>query len=109
MEEEEDRNDKWVPPQKFTKSPLIVGSVYFSDLITCMLCHVSTDSGVCLSEIVLIGLNRTISAHWNKFVQNRRFFAILSNTGGSKYFTRKCGGFLELTLKPVTLPGSVSA
>jgi hypothetical protein len=62
-----------------------------------MLCHVSTDSGVFLSEIVLTGQNRTISAHWNEFTQNRWFFAISSNTDGSKYFTRKCDDFLELT------------
>jgi hypothetical protein len=60
-------------------------------------CHASTDSEVCLSEIVLVGLNRTINAYWNKFAQNRWFYAISSNTGGSKYFARKYGGFLELT------------
>jgi hypothetical protein len=54
-------------------------------------------SGPLLSEIVLIHLNLTISAHWDKFTQNRWFFAISLNIGGSKYFTRKCGGFLELT------------
>jgi hypothetical protein len=54
------------------------------------------DSGVCLS--VLIGLNRAISAHQNEFMQNRWFFAILSNTGASKYFARKYGDFLKLTL-----------
>jgi hypothetical protein len=61
-----------------------------------MLCHVSTDSGVFLSEIVLTGQNRTISAHWNEFTQNRWFFAISSNTGGSKYFTPKCDGFFGI-------------
>jgi hypothetical protein len=45
----------------------------FFDLITCMLCHVSTDNGVHLSENVLASLNRTISAHWNEFAQNRWF------------------------------------
>jgi hypothetical protein len=56
-------------------------------------------SGPLLSEIMLIHLNLTISAHWNEFTQNRCFFAISLNTGGSKYFPRKCGGFLELTLQ----------
>jgi hypothetical protein len=84
------------PPEIYKKSPHSWVCLFF-DLITCMLCHVITDSGVCLSKIMLIDLNRTISAHWNKFAQNRCFFAISSNTGGSKYFTRKCGGFLKLT------------
>jgi hypothetical protein len=60
-------------------------------------CHVSTDSGPLLSEIMLIHLSSTISAYWNKFVQNRWFFAISPNTGCFANFRRKCGGFLELT------------
>jgi hypothetical protein len=50
-----------------------------------MVCHISTDSGVCYSacqKIGLIGLNRTVSAHWNEFAQNRWIFAISPNTGG---------------------------
>jgi hypothetical protein len=50
-----------------------------------------------MSEIVLCQLKIRISAHWNQFTQKRWFFAISMNTGGSKYFPRKCGGFLELT------------
>jgi hypothetical protein len=42
-------------------------------------CHVDTDSGTPGSEIVLIGLNSIISAHWNEFTQNRWIFAILRN------------------------------
>jgi hypothetical protein len=57
----------------------------------------SAHSGPNRSEIVSTGQNFTISAHCNESSQNRWIFAILSNTGGSKYFTRKCGGFLELT------------
>jgi hypothetical protein len=49
-------------------------------------------------EIVLTGQNFTISAHYNESPQNRWIFAILSNTGGSKYFPHKYDGFLELTL-----------
>jgi hypothetical protein len=30
-------------------------------------CHASTGNGVCLSEIVLVGLNQTINAHWKEF------------------------------------------
>jgi hypothetical protein len=60
--------------------------------------HISTDSGVCLSQIVLVGLNRMISAHWNEIAQNQWFFEISLNTGGSKYFQRKCGGFLKFSL-----------
>jgi hypothetical protein len=96
MEEEEDGTDKCPPPEIYKKIPNSWVCLFF-DLITCMLCHVSTDSGVCLSEIVLISLNRTISTHWNEFVQNWWFFAISSNTDGSKYFPRKCDGFLKLT------------
>jgi hypothetical protein len=55
------------------------------------------NSGVYLSEIVLVGFNLTISAHWNEFVQNRWIFAISRNTIGFVYFRHKCGGFLELT------------
>jgi hypothetical protein len=33
-------------------------------------------------------------------VQNWWFFAILPNSGGSKYFPHKCGGFLELIICP---------
>jgi hypothetical protein len=41
-------------------------------------------------------------------MQNRWFFAISPDTGGSKYFTRKCGGFLELTLlRALTFYGNV--
>jgi hypothetical protein len=48
---------------------------------------------------VSIRLNSKISAHWNESPQNWWIFAILLNTGGSKYFPHKCGGFfLELTL-----------
>jgi hypothetical protein len=50
-----------------------------------------------MSEIVLSRLKMRISAHCNEFPQNRWIFAILPNTGGSKYFPHKCGGFLELT------------
>jgi hypothetical protein len=92
-----DGTDKWVPPEIYKKTPNNWVCPFF-DLITCMLCHVSTDNGVHLSEIVLAGLNRTISAHRNEFAQNRWFFAISPNIGGFKYFPRKCGGFLELTL-----------
>jgi hypothetical protein len=61
-----------------------------------MVCHVSIDNGICLLEIVLVSLNRTISAHWNEFVQNQWFFVISPNTDGSKYFPRKCGGFFGI-------------
>jgi hypothetical protein len=50
-----------------------------------------------MSEIVLCRLKTRISAHCNEFAQNRLFFAISPNSGGFKYFPRKCGGFLELT------------
>jgi hypothetical protein len=50
-----------------------------------------------LLEIVSIRINSIISAYWDEFAQNRWIFAISPNTGGSKYFPRKCGGFLELT------------
>jgi hypothetical protein len=73
MEKEEDGTDKWIPPEIYKKTPNSWVYLFF-DLITCMLCHVSTDSGVCLSEIVLVCLNQTISAHWNEFAQNRWFF-----------------------------------
>jgi hypothetical protein len=55
------------------------------------------DSGVYLSEIVLVGFNSTINAYWNEFAQNRWIFAISRNTGGFAYFPHKYGGFLELT------------
>jgi hypothetical protein len=50
-----------------------------------------------MSEIVLTGVNQTISADWNQFAQYQWFFAISSNSGGFAYFPHKCGGFLELT------------
>jgi hypothetical protein len=50
------------------------------------------------SQIVLNGFTSTVSAHCNKFSQNRWFFAILPNSGGFANFPHKCGGFLELTL-----------
>jgi hypothetical protein len=62
--------------------------------------HVSSDSGPNQSEIVLTGQNFTISAHCNESPQNRWIFVISPNTGGSKYFPHKYGGFLELT-RPV--------
>jgi hypothetical protein len=55
--------DKWVP-QKVYK---IIQMRY----VQALSCHASTDSGVCLSEIVLVGLNQIISAQWNEFAQNR--------------------------------------
>jgi hypothetical protein len=60
---------------------------------------------------VLTSLNFTSSAHWNESPQNWWIFAISPNTGGSKYFPHKCGGFLKLTpggdvLGEVTLDGS---
>jgi hypothetical protein len=51
-----------------------------------------------MSEIVLSRLKTRISAHCNKFLQDRWFFAISPNSGGFAYFPRKCGSFLELTL-----------
>jgi hypothetical protein len=54
-------------------------------------------SGALLSKIVSICLNLIISTHWNEFIQNRCFFAILMNIDSSKYFHKKCGGFLKLT------------
>jgi hypothetical protein len=45
---------------------------------------------------MLNGFNSTISAHWNEFVQNRWIFAILPNSGGSKYFPHKCGDFFRI-------------
>jgi hypothetical protein len=50
-----------------------------------------------MSEIMLSRLKTRISAHCNESPQNRWIFAILPNTGGSKYFSHKCGGFFELT------------
>jgi hypothetical protein len=50
-----------------------------------------------MSEIVLSRLKTRISAHCNKFSQNRWFFANLPNSGGFANFPHKCGGFLELT------------
>jgi hypothetical protein len=58
---------------------------------------------------VLASRNWIISAYCNEFAQNRWFFAISPNSGGSKYFPHKCGGYLELTLssllpsKPIEL------
>jgi hypothetical protein len=51
-----------------------------------------------MSEILLIRLNQTISAHWNQFAQKLSFLAISPNSGGFAYFLHKCGGILELTL-----------
>jgi hypothetical protein len=49
-------------------------------------------------------LNSTISANWNEFPQNWWIFAILPNTGDSKYFPRKYGDFfLEISLTKVLL------
>jgi hypothetical protein len=71
---------------------IIVRSIYFFYLD-----FIHVDYGVYLSEIVLVGFNLTISAHWNEFAQNRWIFAISRNTGGFAYFSHKCGSFLKLT------------
>jgi hypothetical protein len=98
VREEEEESDKWVPSKIYKDTPNSLVCLIF-DLSTSTLCHVSTDSGVYLSEIVLTQLKARISTHCNEFSQNRWFFAILPNSGGFKYFPHKCGGFLELTLK----------
>jgi hypothetical protein len=49
-----------------------------------------------MSEIVLSRLKTRISAHCNKFSQDRWIFAISLNSGGFAYFPRKCGGFFGI-------------
>jgi hypothetical protein len=85
------------PLQNLQKKTLIVRSVYFFYFDFIHVVPRLSDSGVYLSEIVLIGFNSTISAYWNEFAQNRWIFTISRNTGGFAYFPHKCGGFLELT------------
>jgi hypothetical protein len=53
----------WVPQKSLQNNP--------NEIFYALSYHVGTDTGVCLSEIVLVGLNQIISAHWNKFTQNR--------------------------------------
>jgi hypothetical protein len=77
----ESMSDKW---RKFTKKPYLKSAT-------------SPGQWGPISEIVLSRLKTRISAHCNKFSQNRWFFAILPNSGGFPNFPHKCDGFLELT------------